>query len=100
MSSRMALAQMGSLNDEPRRFSFMRLSSFLNMSMDTVIVKVNDTNQAAYAKARTSFNRPNRVFPRADEHRETDNLFNALWEAELVAISDIDKIGILGREAL
>jgi|AntDeeMinimDraft_8_1070380.scaffolds.fasta_scaffold00024_11 hypothetical protein len=100
MSSRMALAQMGSLNDDPRPFSFMRLSSFLNMSMDTVIVKVSGVKQAAYAKSRTSFNRPSSVFPRADEYIETDNLFNALWEAELVAISDIDKIGILGREAL
>ncbi|MDV6315444.1 pilus assembly protein TadG-related protein [Idiomarina sp. HP20-50] len=99
-SSGLGLVQMDSFKDSTESFTFMRLSNFLNLSMDTVIVKIELGNQAAYAKAKTDFSRPNQVFSRGDERKETDNLFNALWEAELVPIADIDKIGILGRDVL
>lgn len=100
MSSQLGLAQMGSFNSNPKKFSYMRLSSFLKMGMDTVIIKVGDSNQVAYAKAKTHFSRPGKIFSRKDDLYETDNLFNALWEAQLISLSYQDKTGILGREAL
>ncbi|NWO02514.1 MAG: Tad domain-containing protein [Idiomarinaceae bacterium] len=100
MSSQLGLAQMESFNSNPKKFSYMRLSSFLKMSMDTVIIKVGDSNQVAYAKAKTHFSRPGKVFSRKDYLYETDNLFNALWEAQLISLSYQDKTGILGREGL
>jgi hypothetical protein len=68
--------------------------------MDTVIIKVGDSNQVAYAKAKTHFSRPDKIFYRKDDLYETDNLFNALWEPQLTSISYKDKTGILGRDAL
>lgn len=100
MSSQLGLAQMGSFNSNPKKFSYMRLSSFLKMGMDTVIIKVGDSNQVAYAKAKTHFSCPGKIFSRKDDLYETDNLFNALWEAQLISLSYQDKTGILGREAL
>ncbi|MBL4856372.1 MAG: hypothetical protein JKX89_05635, partial [Idiomarina sp.] len=100
MSSRLGLAQMESFNSNPQKFSYMRLSNFLKMGMDTVIIKVGDSNQVAYAKAKTHFSRPDKIFYRKDDLYETDNLFNALWEPQLTSISYKDKTGILGRDAL
>jgi len=100
MSSGLGLGQMESFHATSREFSYMRLRNSLGMSMDTVIIKVSSNNQVAYAKAKTNFSRPNKIFPRKDNNFETGNLFNALWEPVLISISNEDKVGILSRDAL
>ncbi len=98
ISSSFALAQMGSLRVEQSAFSYAVLRDFLSSSMDSLIVKVTVGGQVAYAKATTDFSRPKSVFPRTDLNIESDNLFNALWEAKLKPLSSADKIALIGHE--
>lgn len=98
MSSSFGLSQMGSLNVEQDSFGYMRLNNLLISSMDSVIVKIDDGQQTAYAKAMTKFTRPKHIFPRSDSKVEMDNLFNSLWEASLKPLSSIDKAVFGGQE--
>jgi len=98
MSSSFGLSQMGSLNVEQDSFGYMRLNNLLVSSMDSVIVKIDNGEQTAYAKAMTKFTRPKHIFPRSDSRVEMDNLFNSLWEASLKPLSSIDKAVFGGQE--
>ena len=101
MSSRMALAQMGSFKLEPSSFDYMGLREFSQFGDNTVLISVqNNDEQAAHAKAVVKFSRAKSIFPRKDGKVESENLFNALWEPQLVPLSTLDKGVLIGRYKL
>ncbi|MGM0905777.1 MAG: pilus assembly protein TadG-related protein [Pseudomonadota bacterium] len=101
MSSRLALAQMGSFKLEPRPFDYMGLREFSQFGDNTVLISVQSNGeQAAHAKAIVKFSRAKSVFPRRDGKIESENLFNALWEPQLVPLSTLDKGVLIGRYKL
>lgn len=58
-----------------------------------------DTQQQAHARAEVRFSRPLAIFPRGDRHAEQSNLFNALWDAQLVPLSTVDKATLIAKAA-
>lgn len=101
MSSRLGLAQMESFNVRQKSFDYMRLRNLNEFGDNTVLISIrNGGEQVAHAKAISEFSRPNAIFPRKDDRHEVENLFNALWEPQLMPLSNLDKGAISGREEI
>ena len=93
-----AMRSMDVLNAYQLPFAFGKLGDTAKIGANALVVTITDraNKQQSFARAEVNFSRPLAIFPRNDKYLEADNLFNALWQAELTPLSatDIASIGI------
>ncbi|WP_404402417.1 hypothetical protein LG288_04420 [Idiomarina seosinensis] len=99
-SSRIGFYSMRSYRIQQLPFSYWSLGRGSRYGANAVVVAIKDSRsgQISHARAEVIFSRPLSVFPRADNAQEKDNLFNALWEPQLVPLTAADKAAIVTRE--
>ncbi|MGQ4277648.1 hypothetical protein ACQ5ES_11420 [Pseudidiomarina sp. E22-M8] len=78
-----------SLTTTARQFSYFNRTDDLKPDdWPQVIVSLNDVT----AKAGVYFSRPAKLFPRTDGKQEQANLFNSLWQPELMSLTLTEKL--------
>jgi len=96
----LAWASMKSYRVAIPSFHYLTLRNHKKYGANALVVGIRDkaTGQVAHARAEVRFSRPLSLFPRGDRQFESDNLFNALWEPNLVPLSNVDKAAIAAKE--
>ncbi|MEA3589143.1 hypothetical protein J6I75_12355 [Pseudidiomarina sp. 1APP75-27a] len=86
-TSAWAQAMQHSLTDTARRFNYFNRRDLEPDDWPQVIVVLNDVT----AKAGVFFSRPQSLFPRIDAASEQANLFNSLWQPQLLSLTLAEK---------